>query len=606
MPRSTVCVVAALAAACTVSKEQPRLEGQDVRLTLIHTSDIHSRLFPYDMVPLRTDENLGLHPDEGPYGGIARIAHIVKRERAQTSRSLWLDSGDCFQGAPVFNLFQGEAELRALTEAGLDVAVIGNHEFDLGSDNLYEQMLNWAGFPMLAANYYFLDPDLPQAPKLAETVKPYQLFDLDGVTVAVIGMANWSSMTGIFEGGNSLGLRPLDDAETVVSYVNLLRPVADVVILVSHLGLDEDEGLAAHEVEVDMNEELPTDGVDIILGGHLHIVLAPPKVLNVDEHGHPTIMSHSGAFAKYVGRLDVLVRKGEDNADPARRSYLRAWDYQLFPVTCGRRGSRSEACPNPIDPQVGAMLQPYSLAMNQELALAGTMAYVSLSTGGKIVRNDPSGGDSQLGNLVARAMQRRLGVDADFAITNSLGIRADFEPGPLTLDAMYNVFPFENSITVMYLSGAEVRETLDFVARKSSSRGCRTQAQVAGIYFTMVCGPDPRAEDIFIGDECRTADGSIDPSRCVELIDEGLYRVAVNDYISRGGSGFTVLKRNTSKQDTQISLRSALMDFIRQQNACATDLTDDSGMRIHDLYGPIACLDESIEPHDERILTRLE
>ena len=87
-------------------------------------------------------------------------------------------------------------------------------------------------------------------------------------------------------------------------------------------------------------------------------------------------------------------------------------------------------------------------------------------------------------------MQLQEGVEAEFAITNSLGIRADFERGPLTIEQMFNVFPFENSITVMYLSGQEVQDTLDFVARKSASRGCRTQAQVSGIAFDMVCSGD--------------------------------------------------------------------------------------------------------------------
>ena len=160
--------------ACTVERQPPKLAGQDVRLTFIHTSDIHSRLFPYRFVPGRIDQDYGLLKDEGPYGGIARIGAIIKEQRARASRSLWLDSGDCFQGAPVFNQWRGEAEFRALSGLGLDGAVLGNHEFDGGSNNLYEQIVNWAGFPLLAANYYFENPDAPTAPKLREVVQPFQ------------------------------------------------------------------------------------------------------------------------------------------------------------------------------------------------------------------------------------------------------------------------------------------------------------------------------------------------------------------------------------------------------------------------------------------------
>src|SRR5512144_886767 len=159
MQRSIVVGVAAALASsgCTVDRPQPNLKGQDIRLTIIHTADIHSRLFPYNFVPNTFDQGYGLDPLNAPFGGIARIATLVKTIRATSNRSLWLDSGDCFQGAPVFNEFKGEAELRALTVAGLEGAVLGNHEFDLGAKNLFEKIDNWAGFPLLAANYAWDD-----------------------------------------------------------------------------------------------------------------------------------------------------------------------------------------------------------------------------------------------------------------------------------------------------------------------------------------------------------------------------------------------------------------------------------------------------------------
>jgi 2',3'-cyclic-nucleotide 2'-phosphodiesterase (5'-nucleotidase family) len=258
---------------------------------------------------------------------------------------------------------------------------------------------------------------------------------------------------------------------------------------------------------------------------------------------------------------------------------------------------------------------PYSVKINQEIDLNGVFAFVDKPDGDKILRSDTTGGDSQLGNMVARSMQLTEGVEAEFAITNSLGIRADFERGPLTIEQMFNVFPFENTITVMYLSGQEVQDTLDFVARKSASRGCRTQAQVSGIAFDMVCngacaGVDPLtgdpntacAKNIAIGDNCRGTDpnGPIDFTRCAPLVPTGLYRVAVNDYMAAGGSGFEVLKRNTAKQDTGISLRDGLRVYLRQISPCTNQMTDD-GKKVVDLYGEISCLDATVEPHDGRI-----
>jgi hypothetical protein len=301
------------------------------------------------------------------------------------------------------------------------------------------------------------------------------------------------------------------------------------------------------------------------------------------------------------------------------------------------------------------LMWPYSVKLNQEIDLEGVFAWVAPGgpTGtAKILRNDQGGGDSQLGNLVARAMQAQQGVDAEFAITNSLGIRADFERGALTNEQMYNVFPFENSITVMYLSGQEVQDTLDFVARKSASRGCRTQAQVAGITFDMVCKGDcpsldpftgekatACAKNIVIGENCRNGnpDGPVDTTKCAPLSLSGLYRVAVNDYIAGGGSGFVVLKRNTSQQNTGISLRDALTVYLsKQPSVCegvGTDAIVDTSdaapecltnedcpshecmgadpqmmkkgtckqRTVKQRWGDISCLDANIEKHDGRI-----
>lgn len=600
-------------AACTVTRDEPDLVGQDIRLTIIHTSDIHSRLFPYTFVPTRFDQDDGLLKDNGPFGGAARMATVIKRERAAAGRSLWLDSGDVFQGAPVFNMFKGEAEIRALSEMGLDAAVLGNHEFDLGSKNLFQQIDNWAQYQTLAANYLFEDPINPDDRSLRDVVQPYVVFDVDGLKIGVIGMGNWSSMTGIFEGGNSLGIRPLLDSDVIEEYVRLLRPSVDLVVVASHLGLDEDEGLSGNEVN-DQNELLPLEGVDLILGGHLHIVLDPPKQIPNDDHGNQTVLAHSGAFAKYVGRLDLVVHVGTDNGDPEQRSRITAFSYDNIPID-------SQI---PDDRDVADLLWPYSVALNAQYDLNGVLSYVNTPGEDKIVRNDTTGGDSQLGNLVARSMQTRTGIEADLAITNSLGIRADFEQGPLTVEQMFNVFPFENTIAIIYLSGSEIQETLDFVARKSSERGCRTQAQIAGLTFDMVCSgecPDPDPDDdytptacaksVYLGDNCRGGDpsGPVDPDACPPLVPTGLYKVAVNDYIAKGGSGFDALKRNTSKQFTTISLRDALVDFLRQQAICGDDVIDTSApidlpaeeRTVRVRWGEVACIDTTVEPHDGRI-----
>jgi hypothetical protein len=133
---------------------------------------------------------------------------------------------------------------------------------------------------------------------------------------------------------------------------------------------------------------------------------------------------------------------------------------------------------------------------------------------------------------------------------------------------MFNVFPFENTLVLMFLSGREIQELVDFITDRSASRGCQSQAQVSGVAFTMNCGqvldnerhPEARVspgEDIMISPICID-----DVCRGRALDPDATYKTAVNDYIGNGGSGFRVLKRNTTKQDTGVPLRSALIDYI--------------------------------------------
>ena len=558
----------ALGAGCLYETESPDLKNQDVRLTFLHTSDVHSRILPYDHDPLYTEEKLGLLPGRGRYGGIARMAHVIKRERAKAGRSLWLDSGDLFQGAPIFNVFRGEPEVRAMSVAGLDGMALGNHEFDHGPVNVLDQFQFWGDFPLLAANYIWEKEGVPFADQFQALVKPFVVFNVDGLKVGVIGMGNLSSLNSLEDGGNELGILTLDTMQTIQDYVNVLRDDVDLVVLLDHLGLTEDEEIARNIC-----------GLDLILGGHHHIALNPPKLIQYkpdekyissrpdtqtemiidpdapdggedddlgeaegegDEDSEPdpprgigecppedvrtTLLAHPNAFAKFVSRLDVVVRD--------RR--IVAHKFELFPIDVTV----------PEDPDVRYILEEYLEGMTRTLSLDRVITTATEP----LRRFGQSGGDSQLGNLTAEAMQYRRYVETDFCVTNSLGIRTDILEGELTYEQMYNVMPFENTITTMTLSGLEVQELLNFATRSSAERGCNSQIQVSGLSFVMNCRTG-EAENIKIGG--------------VDLSPAGAYDMCTNNYMANGGSGFRVLKRNTTKVDTGIPIREAVIAYIR-------------------------------------------
>jgi len=224
--------------------------------------------------------------------------------------------------------------------------------------------------------------------------------------------------------------------------------------VVSHAGLRYDEEL----IEA-------TSGIDIVFGGHLHIVLQPPKVLR-NKVGEDVLLVHSGAFAKYVGRLEVVVKR-----DAQGRMRVLTHDYRLFPVDATV----------PEDPKMAELMMDYRYKLNQVIDLTSVYGYCPKL----LTKYGYEGGDSALGNLVSEAIRRFAHVQIGF--TNTLGIRANMYPGPITLDDLFNIFPFDNTITLMYMSGTDLRTMLDYNASRSSGRGCISQLQVAGLELTMNC-----------------------------------------------------------------------------------------------------------------------
>jgi 5'-nucleotidase len=148
------------------------------------------------------------------------------------------------------------------------------------------------------------------------------------------------------------------------------------------------------------------------------------------------------------------------------------------------------------------MLQPYKRSLDLAADLDILVGFSP--EGAKRIAS--TGGDSPLGNVVGNAIWLRLGIQTDFSLTNSTGIRTDLNPGPVTIEEMFNIFPFDNSISKMQLSGLEVQELFDFAARRTAGRGCASQIQIAGARVRINCAGCDRINIPCMNDaECQAA-----------------------------------------------------------------------------------------------------
>lgn len=251
------------------------------KLTILHTNDVHSHLEPFPS----TDKNYpGL-------GGVARRAELIKQIRNQEKNILLFDSGDFFQGTPYFNLFQGEPEILSMNLMQYDAVTLGNHEFDLGLDNLATQ-LNKAKFPVLNANYDF------QHEQLKNLVKPYKIFKIENLRIGVFGLG--VQLYGLVPQeayGKTKYHDPIQVANEIGSKLKEQHR-CDFIICLSHLGYDypfdkpSDIKLAQH-----------SKYIDVILGGHTHTFLDEPRV-EINLQGREVFINQVGWAGIRLGRLD--------------------------------------------------------------------------------------------------------------------------------------------------------------------------------------------------------------------------------------------------------------------------------------------------------------
>lgn len=260
--------------------------SKEIRLTILHTNDVHSRIEPF---PMDGSRYQGL-------AGVARRSSLIRKIRQEESQVLLVDSGDMFQGTPYFNMFEGKLELELMSKLGYEAGTFGNHEFDNGISGLVKH-LDKAKFPFLTANYDF------KGTALEGKTQEYTIIQKGSLRIGLTGVG--IDIEGLVDPNNYKGMRYLDPIPVVNRVAKMLKEEkkCDLVIVLSHLGYKYDDDQVS-----DLRLAAGTDHVDIILGGHTHTFLdAPTRVKNL--RNEEVLINQMGFAGIRLGRLDVIFNK---------------------------------------------------------------------------------------------------------------------------------------------------------------------------------------------------------------------------------------------------------------------------------------------------------
>lgn len=512
-------LLAFFACACTAPQHQPGPPTDPLRISVLATNDTHGELLL----------------QEGR-GGLTTLSGYVAALRAARDADnggvLLIDAGDMWQGTLESNLSEGATVVEAYNALGYTAATIGNHEFDFGpagplatpgsnaddARGALKLRASEANFPLLAANLIDTATNLPVA---WPNVTPSTMVEVAGVRVGIVGIMSDNALYTTMA-ANVQGLRVAPLTETVIREATRLREQgAALVIVTAHAGgrcteFDDPLDLSSCDLSGEIMRvasELPPGLVDHIIAGHVHQGIAH------EVNGIAVTASYSNTRA--FGRVDFLIDR--------RSGVIK--ERKIYPPqrTCAFVDMGSGQCvvsDVAHDSVVAARYEGYEVIPNEVvMAIANRAEVIARARKAEAIgvhletpitlEGSP---ESALGNLMTDALL--AAVDADISIHNVKGgIRANLAQGDLTYGDLYQMFPFDNKMLVLQLTGAEVRRV---IAHQAHNTG--RYAGFSGMRVFVTCDDNQMNVDMLL------ADGNT-------IRDDDVVDVAVNDFLALGGDG---------------------------------------------------------------------
>ncbi len=483
---------AVLTLAVVVMTGSPGL-AKPVELTIVHFNDLD-----------RMEEKDG-------QGGVARLAAVVRAERARRPHVLVTFGGDAISPSLMSAIDKGAHMIELLNRIGLTAMAIGNHEYDFGPD-VAKQRFSEAKFPILGANNIDTDGEIIDGAAASITV------DVGRFKVGIFGLTTVGTAVKSSPGG--VRFTPVLEAASAQAAA-LRADGAHLVVALAHTDVAEDEAL------------LRQGAVDVLLSGDDHR-------LRLDYDGR-VLFAESAQQADWVTVIDLTLDEVE-----SRGKKRFVWSPAFRAVHTGRVDP---------DPTLAKAVRAYGERLSRELDAEIGTTETEIDSRRPAVRTR----ETAIGNLVADAM--RVAVDADVALTNGGGIRANrvYPPGTtLTRRDVLSELPFGNKTVLLELSGAELRTALE-----NGFSGIEKTAgrfpQVSGIEVVY----DPRRPAGKRVIEVRRGGGALDPN--------AKFTVATNDFMARGGDGYRVLAGRRRLIDARAGtlMATQVIDYITARRVVA-------------------------------------
>lgn len=370
-------------------------------LTILQLNDLHGYVAPHpEMVRSGGDWSFT------QLGGLARIATLFDAVRRETGGAvLALDNGDTFHGTHVAVTSRGQALVPMMNALGMDAMTV-HWEFAFTPRGVRE-IAELLDYPILAINCY----EKASGDRMFE---PWRVVERAGLRIGVVGIA--SPVVATMPPAFGEGLLFTIGNEELPGAISHLREEekVDLVVVLSHLGFPQDVKLAYE-----------TGGIDVLVSGHTHNRMDDAIV----ENG--AIIFQSGCHGAFVGRLDLTI---EDRRITSHQHRLIAIDDTLVE-----------------DPAVSAMVDKALAPARSEMSeIVGTTA-IALHRYAML--------QSSMDDLLLRAIAEAAGTQ--IAFSNGWRYGAPIEPGPVTVDDLWNIIPVNPPVTTVELKGREIIEMLE-------------------------------------------------------------------------------------------------------------------------------------------------